>query len=334
MLTRRAMGQDNEHRVGPLIVKPVMIIGAPRSGTSMLQKILRNHPVFWSLPSESDMIWDQFCHPALHDWDSESLDETDITAEDKAEILRLFNAYMRPASFWRPFENANVIWGFRRVQAVRKLMRGTFKLVLPLLTRLSTGSRDKRLLEKTASNCFRLGLVNYVFPDAKIVYPTRNGLNNINSLINAWRHSDRFFTYDIPVDLEIADYAHGRWKFVLPPGWRNFTNRSLAEVCAFQWQACHQSMLAETAKEKYRGRVHRLKLEELVADPETQLRALADFIEVPFDDYFAAVAKDLPVVNSPDNDVSPDKWKGANRDMIESIRPMIADTMCDLGYES
>ena len=43
-----------------MIVNPVLIIGAPRSGTSMLQKVLRNHPAFWSLPSEGDMIWDQF----------------------------------------------------------------------------------------------------------------------------------------------------------------------------------------------------------------------------------------------------------------------------------
>lgn len=300
----------------------------------MLQKVLRNHPAFWSLPSESDMIWDQFCHPALNDWESERLDESNISAADRAEILRLFEAYMRPASFWRPFENANLIWGFRRVPAVRKLMRGTFKLLFPLMSRLSIRPLEKRLLEKTASNCFRLGLVNYVFPDAKIIYPTRNGLNNINSLINAWRNSDRFFTYDVPTSLDIAGYDHGRWKFVLPPGWRDYTNRPLAEVCAFQWQACHESMLAETGKEKYRGRVYRLKLEEFVAEPESQLRALADFIEVPYDDYFREVAADLPVVNSPDNVVAPDKWKGENRDMIEQIRPMIADTMRALKYET
>lgn len=317
-----------------MIVKPVLIVGAPRSGTSMLQKVLRNHPVFWSLPSESDMIWDQFCHPALHEWESESLDENDLSAANRSEILRLFHAYMRPAAFWRPFENANVIWGFRRMPVIRKLMRGTFKRVLPLLSRLSARTREQRLLEKTASNCFRLGLVNDVFPDAKIIYPTRNGLNNVNSLINAWRHPDRFFTYDVPADLDIAGYDHRRWKFVLPPGWRDYTTRPLAEVCAFQWQSCHRSMLAETAKDKYRGRVYRLKLEELVANPESQLRALADFIEVPYDEYLASVAADLPVVNSPDNVVSQDKWKGENRSMIESIRPMIAQTMRDLDYQA
>jgi hypothetical protein len=118
------------------------------------------------------------------------------------------------------------------------------------------------LLEKTASNCFRLGYVTGVFPDAKIIYPVRDGRNTVNSMINAWRHPERFFTYDVPMELHIEGYVHGRWKFVLPPGWRDYTRRSLAEVCAFQWRSCHEFMLAETAKEQYRDRVLRIRLEE------------------------------------------------------------------------
>lgn len=316
-----------------MIVRPVLIVGAPRSGTSMLQKILRNHAAFWSLPSESDMIWDQFCHPALHGWESECLDENDVTPAVRDEILKQFEAYMRPAAFWRPFENANLIWGFRRMPAVRKLMRSTFKTIFPLITRLSSRNREKRLLEKTASNCFRLGYVNEVFPDAKIIYPTRDGRNNVNSLINAWRHAERFFTYDVPERLTIEGYHHEGWKFVLPPGWRDYANRSLAEVCAFQWRACHEAMLSETRKEKYSGRVYRVRLEDLTAQPSQQLQSLAEFLELPFDDYFRTLAADLPVVNSPDNNVSADKWRGENRQLIEQITPMIAATMQQLGYE-
>lgn len=300
----------------------------------MIQKILRNRPEFWSLPSESDMIWDQFCHPALHGWESECLDENDITPAARDEIWKLFEAYMRPAAFWRPFENANLIWGFRRIPAVRKLMRSTFRITFPLITRLSPFKREKRLLEKTASNCFRLGYVNEVFPDAKIIYPTRDGRNSINSLINAWRHAERFFTYDVPEPLCIDGYAHDGWKFVLPPGWRGYTRRSLAEVCAFQWRACHEAMLSEIRKEKYSGRVFQIRLEDLTAHPSQQLEALAEFLELPFDDYFRALAADLPVVNSPDNNVSVDKWRGENRQLIEQIMPMITETMQQLGYET
>lgn len=316
-----------------MIVRPVLIVGAPRSGTSMLQQILRNHPAFWSLPSESDIIWDQFCHPALHRWESECLDRQNLTAADRDQILKLFEDYMRPASFWRPFETTNLIWGFRRVPAIRKLMRSVFKGVFPLVNRLSSQSREKRLLEKTASNCFRLDYVTEVFPDAKIIYPSRDGRNNVNSLINAWLHAQRFFTYDVPAKLKIEGYPHHGWKFVLPPGWRDYTRRSLAEVCAFQWRACHEAMLSEIVKDKYRNRVLRLRLEDLVAEPESQLSALAEFLELPYDDYFKALANDLPVVNSPDNDVSLDKWRGKNYEIIKQVMPQIAPTMRRLGYD-
>ncbi|MDH4126807.1 MAG: sulfotransferase [Gammaproteobacteria bacterium] len=317
-----------------MIVKPVLIIGAPRSGTSMLQKILRNRPEFWSLPSESDMIWDRFCHPALHAWQSESLDEHDISPAAKAEILAMFETYMRPAGFWRPFEKANLIWGFRRIPAIRKMMRAAFESVLPILAGRTSAEVEKRLLEKTASNCFRLGYVNEVFPQAKIIYPTRDGRNNVNSLINAWRHEERFFTYDVPQQLHIEGYALDRWKFVLPPGWRDFTNRPLAEVCAFQWRACHEAMLSEISKQKYSGRVLQVRLEDLAARPGVQFERMAEFLELPYDAYFKALERNLPVVNSPDNDASTDKWQGENRDLIEQIMPMIAPTMRRLGYDA
>jgi hypothetical protein len=316
-----------------MIVNPVLIIGAPRSGTSMLQKVLRNHPAFWSLPSEGDMIWDQFCDPGLRGWDSEVLEADDVTDEDRERILELFEDYIQPATYWRPFERTNVIWGFRRVPALRKMMRATFSTMQPIITKLRGRSHPKRLLEKTTSNCFRLGYVDKVFPDAKIIYPIRDGRNTVNSLINSWRHPDRFFTYKVPAELHIEGYEHDRWKFVLPPGWRDYTDRSLAEVCAFQWRSCHEHMLAETAKEQYRGRVIQVRLEEFVADPKQQMARLAEFLDLEYDDYFKSAAADLPVVNSPDNDVSRDKWQGENRQLIEQVMPMITPMMERLGYE-
>ena len=92
-------------------------------------------------------------------------------------------------------------------------------------------------------------------------------------------------------------------------------------------------MLAETAKERYQGRVMRIRLEDFAAEPQDNLKKLADFLDLPYDDYFERIAEELPVVNSPDGDVSPDKWRGANRELIESVMPMIAPTMRRLGYE-
>jgi len=316
-----------------VIVSPVLIVGAPRSGTSMLQKILRNHPDFWSLPSESEMIWDQFCHPALRGWASEIVDEAELTEADRVRIIELFEEYMRPAAFWRPFEKTNLIWGFRRNPALRRILRPVYAALMPLLKSRARPDVPRRLLEKTVGNCFRLGYVCKVFPDARIVYPVRDGRNAVNSLINAWRHPDRFFSYDVPADLNIEGYDRDRWNFVLPPRWRDYTDRSLAEVCAFQWLSCNEHMLAETLKEQYRDRVLRLRIEDLAAEPEAVLKRLVEFLDLPFDDYFLGIARNMPVVNSPDGDISSDKWRGQNRDAVESVMPMIAPMMRRLGYQ-
>jgi len=248
-------------------------------------------------------------------------------------LVREFERYMTPAALWKPFENSGLIWGFRRTPAIRRFLRTAYRHTFPILSVFFRGSGEKRLLEKTASNCFRLGYVNEVFPDARIIYPLRDGRNNVNSLINAWLQPNRFFTYDVPAELNIKDYPDKRWKFVLPPGWREYTQRSLAEVCAFQWRACHEAMLGEIGKPKYQGRVFQLPLERLVKEPERTLRELAAFIDLPYDDYLSKVARELPVVNSPDNDVSPDKWRVQNRERIEQILPTIEPTMRRLGYE-
>ena len=317
-----------------MIVRPVFIVGAPRSGTSMLQQVLRNHPEFWSMPSESDVIWDKFCHPALRDWESEVLRADDLTHDDREAIHQLFEAYIRPATFWQPFEKTNVIWSFRRSPAIRRLMRLAFETLLPVIARMKDRSQPKRLLEKTVSNSLRITYVDNVFDDARFIFAVRDGRNSVNSLIQAWRHPDRFFTYDVPTKLRMPGYSHNRWKFVLPPGWREYTDRPLAEVCAFQWRACNEAMLAETAKERFNGRVLRVRLEDLTTDPGQQLAEIASFLELEYDDYFKVAAGNLPVVNSPDNVVSRNKWQGENRHAIEKILPMIAPTMERLGYET
>lgn len=315
-----------------MIVDPVLIIGAPRSGTSLLQRMLRCHRGFWSMPSESDLVWDRYCHPSLRDWSSEAMDASDMPPRTAEEIRATFEKYLQPAAFWAPLERTDLLWGFRRLPVIRKMLRGGFERLMPVYTAFAARRPGKRLLEKTASNCFRLGAVNEVFPDAKIIYPTRDGRNNVNSLINAWRHPRRFFTYDVPAQLDIEGYDLDRWKFVLPPGWEAYTQRTLAEVCAFQWRACHEAMLEETAKDKYRGRVLRVKLEDIVESPARTIREIASFVDIPFDAGLEQFARELPVVNSPDNVVGGDKWREQNRELIESILPDIAPIMARLGY--
>lgn len=314
------------------LIKPVIIIGAPRSGTSTLQMILRHYPGFWSLPSESDMIWDLFCHPALRKWSSEYMSESNFYPSLQARIHREFNRFLCPSSFWDRYGSPDVIWSFDRNQRVRKLFKPLYRFLFPVLQFYFRSGKNRRMVEKTASNCFRLGFVNEVFPDALFVYITRDGRNNVNSLINAWLHPSRFFTYDLPEEIHISGCPHKKWKFVLPPGWREYLNCSLEEVCAFQWRACHAHVLKSIQGKINDARVYRMKLEDLQAKPVSVLQELARFCEIEYNAYLESLAKNLPVVNSQDRVIMQDKWKAQNRERIERILPEIEPMMKELGY--
>lgn len=315
-----------------MISRYLLITGSPRSGTSTLQKILRDHPAFWSLPSESELIWHQFCHPELNNWDSEVFGPEDVTPEAVSTIHQQLEAHTAPAFMYRMIERFDFIWSYNRSKFWRPVLRNLYLTLFPKIRRLMFWKKELCFLDKTSSNCLRLGYFNEVFPEAKIIYLTRKGQSNVNSLINGWLNPDRFFTFDLPDKLNIPDYPYDRWCFLLPPNWRNYVSKTLAEVSAFQWLSCHEAMLREIDKPKYKGRILQVKLEDLSENPKQTLQKISDFIEVPWDDYFSNVSDNLPIVNSPDNNRDQDKWQEQNKERIESVMDLIEPMNRRLGY--
>src|SRR5688500_5059707 len=55
------------------LAAPVFIIGAPRSGTSLLYAILRKASALKHWPGESHEIWEADYHPSLRGWGSNAL---------------------------------------------------------------------------------------------------------------------------------------------------------------------------------------------------------------------------------------------------------------------
>jgi hypothetical protein len=197
------------------------------------------------------------------------------------------------------------------------------------------GSREPRirLLEKTPENCLRLPFLMALFPDARVVYLTRGGPANVNSLIEGWKQPHLFPGYQVPTSLEIPGYTRERWAFTLIPGWRDLVDRPLEEVCAWQWIRCNQAVLDH--REETRGQVPYIQVrqENLVAEPVAVLRRIAEFIDVDFERSLGRFRSGLPrvnVVSKPE----PDKWKRQNPEAIGRIIPLIDPMMKRLGYES
>jgi hypothetical protein len=336
-----------------MIESPVLIVGCPRSGTTLLYQLLSEVPSLWSIGYESKAIIERFHNPRVKGWESGALDADDLTPESRAFMLHAFERQAVPGTFWR---NVNRFRGWlrshplwRRVKqhgrtsaigsnvssalpqqgldVVRTLVRAR-NLLLPW------GARGPvRLLEKTPENCLRLPFLLALFPDARVLYLTRDGRSNVNSLIEGWQQPHLFSGYKVPQSLDVPGYERDRWAFTLIPGWRDLTSAPLEEICAWQWIRCNEAVLAHRAATQGQVPYLTVRYEDLVAYPGAILPQIANFLDIDFETDLARFAGSLPrvnVVSAPDQE----KWRRENREAIERILPLIDPMMQQLGYDS
>ncbi|MGD8398273.1 MAG: sulfotransferase [Anaerolineae bacterium] len=334
-----------------MIHDPVLIIGCPRSGTTLLFNVLSEVPSLWSIGYESKEIIERYHHPREKDWDSGALDAGDLTPTSRAFMLRAFERAAAPGTFWarvnrlRGWLRGNALWqGIKRrgrttaagsgvssavpqqgLRVVRGLVRARNRIV-------PRRGQAIRLLEKTPENCLRLPFLLALFPDTRVIYLTRDARSNVNSLIEGWRQPHLFPGYQVPVPLAIPGYTRDRWAFTLIPGWRSLTARRLEEVCARQWIACNEAVLAHRASSSGAVPYLTVRYEDLVADPAPVLAQIAAFIDVDFEGSLARHAAQLPrinVVSAPEQE----KWRRQNPEAIARIVPLVAPMMARLGYK-
>jgi Sulfotransferase family len=196
---------------------------------------------------------------------------------------------------------------------------------------LATGPR-KRFLDKTPRNSLRVEFIDSLFPDAQYVFLTRDGRENVNSLINAWRTA-RYRTYALDRPHSIPGVDPNWWKFTLYEGWEEDSSGPLEVVCAKQWLNSYEQALAAFEGIE-RTRWSKVSYEDLVDDPVGVSRGIMDFLGLEFEDRVrlqAEASKTKPV-----NTVTPPergKWRRENPREIEAILPLITPTMKALGYE-
>ena len=190
-----------------------------------------------------------------------------------------------------------------------------------------------RLLEKTPENCLRLPFLLALFPDACVIYLTRDGRSNINSLIEGWKQPHLFPGYQVPEPLRIPGYDRDRWAFALIAGWRDLVSNPLEEICAWQWVRCNEAVLAHRHQAQARVPYLTIRYEDLISDPSLVLSRVAAFLEIDFEKNLGHFARHLPqinVVSTPDRE----KWRRENPKAVQRILPLIEPMMHTLGYDS
>jgi hypothetical protein len=190
----------NSHRPPPVLQRPVFIVAAPRSGSTLLFETLAASEQLVTVGGEAH-------------WLVEGIDEFRVGAPGVDSNRLAADAYT--------------------IQVARRMHASLAEKLVDAAGRQANVLDGQRLLEKTPKNALRIPLFNRIFPDAQFIYLWRDPRENLSSLMEAWR-SGRWETYR-----ELDGFA-GPWSMVLPPGWRALSGRPIEEIAAFQWESTNR----------------------------------------------------------------------------------------------
>ncbi len=200
-------GTKSPHRPPPVLQRPVFIVAAPRSGSTLLFETLAASDQLVTVGGEAH-------------WLVESVDELRVGAPG-VDSNRL---------------GADVY----SVELARRMHAALAEKLVDCAGRPADVLDGRRFLEKTPKNSLRIPLFNRIFPDAQFIFLWRDPRENLSSLIEAWRSGD-WQTY------RELDGFEGPWSMVLPPGWRALNGRPLEEIAAFQWDSTNRIMREDLA---------------------------------------------------------------------------------------
>jgi hypothetical protein len=79
--------------------RPILIIGCPRSGTSILLQVLLRSSALRSVQSEGHILWEVHHHPKDRGWDSDALGREDVSRREKAYIYLAIRLLVRDRRF-------------------------------------------------------------------------------------------------------------------------------------------------------------------------------------------------------------------------------------------
>ena len=194
----------------------------------------------------------------------------------------------------------------------------------------------QRFVDKNNQNGLCVPYLYALFPDAHFIYVKRSPGDNLNSLMEGWRKPDEFATWShiLPATVAVDEGAFDRWCFFLPPGWRDYLNASLEEVCALQYRAMNEALVTCRSLVPARQWTE-IFYEDLLRDPMMSFRVAFGEAGLTFSPALESHCSE--VLAKPYNafsDIRLDKWRdGRNRERIEHVLPLVADIVHDMGYQ-
>lgn len=143
------------------LVRPVLIVSTPRSGSTLLFETLVKAPDLFSAGGESHVRIEQVADffPGRRGWSSNRLDAQDATAESVEALAQSFYPVLRDRHG-------------------------------------ASAAGNVRMLEKTPKNALRVPFFDAAWSDSVFIYLYRDVRETLASMIEAWA-SGRFITYPV-----------------------------------------------------------------------------------------------------------------------------------------
>lgn len=260
----------------PRFDRPVFIVAAPRSGSTLLFETLAANELLWTIGGEGHEHVEQIAplNPENRDFHSNRLTAADANPDTVAQLHTAYAASLRMADGTTRYAGM----GTARPTAVR-------------------------LLEKTPKNALRIPFLRAAFPDAKFIFLHREAAPNISAIMEAWR-SSRFVTYPA-----LPGWDGPQWSLLLIPGWRELNGAAPAEVAMRQWRDTNETIMADLADLPADDWCS-VRYEDILRDPAETLKRLCQFADIPFSDPMRAKASgplrwSRYTLDAP----APDKWR-------------------------
>jgi hypothetical protein len=269
--------------------RPVIILAAPRSGSTLLFETLSEAPGVLTVGGESHQFIEGLrpLNPMWGQVDSNRLDASHAS-ERIIDLLRSrFGAALRDRN-GRELPDASQYSG-------------------------------TRFLEKTPKNALRQPFLEKIFPGALYVWLYRDPRPNISSMMEAWK-SGRWVTYP-----RLRGWRGPAWSLLLPPGWQELSGRPLPEICAFQWAAANRIILDDLSALPS-DRWIACDYANLTERSEETIQRICDFADLDMDERLRRhIAKPLPLSRYTHTVPEAEKWR-KNEEFIIPQLDSISET--------